>query len=340
MKELSEAKFYQRQIDGSVVCQLCPHRCHIESGGKGVCQVRENQNGILYTSTYGRLTNKSIDPVEKKPFFHFHPGSKTYSISSFGCNLRCPYCINFAVSQMPNDYSSDLEEYAADAVVTEAKDAGCNSIAYTYVEPAIFYEYIDEVARLAHAAGLLNIFKTNGFISPELIEASSSYIDAANVDLKTFSEVTYQGFGGRLGPILENLRLMKGLGIWIEITTVIIPDVNDSVRELKAMARFVAQDLGVDTPWHIARFFPAYKLAHSSPTPIETLERARQIGFDEGLRYVYLSNVPLTGYQDTVCPMCSQLLIRRHGITVLESYIKDDRCCSCGAEIAGVGLAT
>lgn len=333
---LTEARFYERQNDGSVVCQLCPHTCHIESGKKGICQVRENLNGILYTSTYGRLTSKSIDPVEKKPFFHFHPGSKAYSIASFGCNLRCPYCINFAVSQVPTEYSSGIEACAAEAVVAEAKDAGCNSIAYTYVEPAIFYEYVDEVALLAHSAGMLNIFKTNGFMSPELIETSAKYIDAANVDLKTFNDVTYQKFGGRLDPILDNLRLMKALGIWLEVTTVIIPGLNDTVEELKAIAAFISRDLGADVPWHIARFFPAFKLTHELPTPMDTLERARQIGFAEGLRYVYLSNVPLSGYQDTRCPQCSQVVIKRHGFAVLNNFIKDDCCFYCGAEIDGV----
>jgi pyruvate formate lyase activating enzyme len=239
---------------------------------------------------------------------------------------------------MPTEYSSSVEECTAEAVITDAKNAGCNSIAYTYVEPAIFYEYVDDVARLAHAAGLLNIFKTNGFMSPEVIESSSSYIDAANVDLKTFSDATYKHFGGRLDPILDNLKLMKAMGIWLEVTTVIIPGMNDTIEELEAIARFIARELGVDAPWHISRFFPAYKLAHVLPTPIETLERARQIGFAQGLRYVYLSNVPLSGYQDTLCPKCAQTLIRRHGFAVLDNFIEDECCSYCGVGITGVRL--
>ena len=336
--ELKEAKFYRKENDRSVLCLLCPHLCHIESGHKGVCNVRENHNGVLYTTTYGRLTSKSIDPVEKKPLYHFYPGSRTYSISSYGCNLHCQYCINWAISQMPNEYSSGAEECGAHAIVAEAKKTHCKSIAYTYVEPTIFYEYIDEVARHANSSDVLNVFKTNGFISAEVLESCSSYMDAANVDLKAFSDTTYRQFGGRLQPILDNLKLMKSLGTWLEITTVIIPDLNDGNAELRNIARFISRELGVDTPWHISRFFPAYKMAAQSPTPLETLVRAHAIGIDEGLRYVYLNNVPLSGYQDTVCPQCTKVVIRRHGFGLQSNKVRENSCPSCRTNIAGVGL--
>jgi pyruvate formate lyase activating enzyme len=337
---MKKAMLYQKYQNRDVLCQLCSHYCHIEEGKRGICQVRENQGGSLYTLVFGRLVTQNSDKIEKKPLFHFYPGSTTYSIATGGCNFHCQYCTNWQVSQMSKSQLAEFNvETSPEQIVTAALEAGCRSIAYTYVEPTIFFEYVHEIASLAQKVGLFNLFKTNGFMSQEMLDICQSYLDAANVDLKAFQDKTYQKFGGRLNPVLNNLKYMKALGIWLEVTTVVIPGINDRPSELEDLASFIAQELGVETPWHLTRFFPAFKMKDVPPTPIETLYQAREIGLASGLKYVYLENFLGQNNQDTICPNCGQVLIQRRGFNLLTNKLQDNNCSSCKTKIAGIGLA-
>ena len=336
-----EAMLYQKLSDNRVRCDLCAHRCVIADGKMGICQVRENHGGTLYTLVYGRTIAQHVDPVEKKPLLHFYPGSTAYSMATPGCNFRCQWCQNWEISQMPREQHLVMgEEASPEQIVAAAERAGCRSIAYTYTEPTIFFEYAYDTARLAHDAGLANIYITNGYMTEEMLEIFHPYLDAANVDLKAFRDRAYRKYvGARLQPVLDSLKVMKRLGIWLEVTTLVIPGINDDPAELKDAAEFVANELGVDTPWHISRFFPAYKMTDVPPTPLETLRGAREIGLEAGLRYVYVGNVP--GETDTVCHECGQTLIRRSGYWIPENYIQPDgRCPHCGTPVAGVGMGS
>ena len=330
---------YEKLADGRVRCNLCAHRCVIAEGRKGICQVRENQGGTLYTLVYGRTIAQHVDPVEKKPLFHFYPGSTAYSIATPGCNFRCRWCQNWEISQMPRErHLISGQEASPEQIVAMAKRAGCRSIAYTYTEPTVFFEYSYDTARLAHDAGLANIYVTNGYMTEETLEMLHPYLDAANVDLKAFRDETYRKYvGARLQPVLDAMKVMKRLGIWLEVTTLVVPGINDDEGELRDAADFVANELGVETPWHISRFFPAYKMTDVPPTPLETLRRAQKIGLDVGLRYIYVGNVP--GEESTTCHNCGRLLIRRVGFYVVENHIRDGRCPYCGTPVAGVGMA-
>jgi len=337
---MKEAMLYEKLSEGKVRCNLCVHRCVIVDGKKGICQVRENQGGTLYTLVYGRTIAQYVDPVEKKPLFHFYPGSTAYSIATPGCNFRCHWCMNWEISQMPRERPLIMveEEASPEQIVAAAKRAGCRSIAYTYTEPTIFFEYAYDTARLAHDAGLANIYVTNGYMTEEMLQTFQPYLDAANVDLKAFRDETYRKYvGARLQPVLDSVKWMKARGIWLEVTTLVIPGINDDPAELKDAAEFVANELGVDTPWHITCFFPAYKMTDVPPTPVETLNRAREIGLEAGLHYVYVGNVP--GEENTFCYGCGRLLIRHAGYWILENHVQPDgRCPDCGAPVAGVGL--
>ncbi len=336
---MKEAMLYERLPDGRVRCNLCAHRCIIADGKKGVCQVRENRGGTLYSLVYGRVVARHSDPVEKKPLFHFYPGSTAYSVATPGCNFRCLWCQNWEISQMPREqHLVQGEQLSSEEIVAGAREAGCQSVAYTYTEPTIFFEYAYDTARLAHDAGLTNIYVTNGYMTGEMLELFSPYLDAANVDLKAFRDATYRKYvGARLTPVLDTMRTMKRLGIWLEVTTLVIPGINDDEQELQDAARFVADELGVGTPWHISRFFPAYKMTDVPPTPVETLERAREIGLATGLHYVYVGNV--LGEVRTTCPGCGKVLLRRSGYRILENLIQPDgHCPFCGRKIDGVGM--
>ena len=336
---MKEAMLYEKRPEGKVRCNLCAHHCLIADGKRGVCQVRENRGGTLYSLVYGRTISQHVDPVEKKPLFHFHPGSFTYSIATPGCNFRCQWCQNWEISQLPREHHLVLgQEASPEQIVAVAKRADCSSIAYTYTEPTIFFEYAYDTAHLAHEAGLANIYVTNGYMTKEMLEIFHPYLDAANVDLKAFRDETYHRYvGGRLQPVLDSLKVMKRLGIWLEVTTLVIPGINDDPAELRDATSFVAQELGVETPWHISRFFPAYEMTDVPTTPISTLQRAREIGLESGLKYVYIGNVADNGNQDTICPVCGRILIRRDGFAVT-NHILDGRCPDCGASIAGIGM--
>ncbi|MBW2035964.1 MAG: AmmeMemoRadiSam system radical SAM enzyme [Deltaproteobacteria bacterium] len=339
MDATKEAMLYEKLPEGKVRCNLCAHRCLIADGNNGICRVRENRGGTLYTLVYGRTIAQHVDPVEKKPLFHFYPGSAAYSIATPGCNFRCRWCQNWDISQMVRERHLILGETASpEQVVAATQKAGCRSIAYTYTEPTIFFEYAYDTAHLAHEAGLANLYITNGYMTEEMLETFQPYLDAANVDLKAFRDETYRTYvGARLQPVLDTMKVMKRLGIWLEVTTLVIPGINDDDGELKDAADFVAKELGVDTPWHISRFFPNYKMTDVSPTPVERLDRAREIGLEAGLRYIYIGNLP--GESNTVCHKCGQTLIRRLGYQILENRVQPGgHCPSCGTSVAGVGM--
>jgi len=337
---MHEAMLYEKLSNQRVRCRLCAHYCTIANGHKGLCQVRENRAGTLYTLVYGRTISQAGDPIEKKPLYHFHPGSRSFSIATPGCNFRCAWCQNWEISQMPREqHLIGGHSATPEQIVTKAQLAGCQSIAYTYTEPTIFFEYARDTAMLARAAGLANVFVSNGYLSEEALEMTKGWLDAANIDLKAFREETYQHhIGAHLQPVLDSLRRIKALGIWLEVTTLIVPGLNDDPQELKDLAEFLVKELGPDTPWHISRFFPCYMMQQTPPTPVATLHRAEEIGREAGLRHIYLGNV--AEETNTFCPDCGQLLIRRVGFNVVENtLLPGGRCPDCEETVAGVGMA-
>lgn len=290
---MKKALFYEKLPENAVRCLLCRHHCMISSGRRGICNVRENINGDLFSLNYGKIVAANIDPIEKKPLYHFLPGSRSYSIAAPGCNLHCKQCQNYSISQVPQNARLDLPVTNPEETVHNAVNTHCASISYTYTEPTIFYEFAFDTAILAKDAGLKNIFVTNGYIEKEPLERIAPYLDAANIDLKGFSADTYRTvFGARLEGVLESIINYRNLGIWIEITTLVIPGINDSEDELNQIAHFIAEAVGVDTPWHISRFHPTYKMADLPPTPVAKVLRGVEIGLAAGLKFVYPGNLP------------------------------------------------
>ncbi len=332
---MKEALYYKQLNEGLVQCQLCPHFCTIFPGERGKCGVRENKSGKLFSLVYNRLAAKGIDPIEKKPFFHFHPGEPAFSIATAGCNFFCQFCQNCGLSQETKpDRPIFGEIVSPEHVIQLAKESNCRIISYTYAEPTIAFEYYLEIMELAKKEGMLNTFVTNGFINPEPLKQLAPLMDAANIDLKGFSEDFYEKVvGGRLKPVLDSIRLYKKLGIWVELTTLIVPGENDSIDELKKLSKFIA-DLDKDTPWHITRFYPMFKMSHLPPTPVETLQKAALLGKETGLRYVYTGNVQ-GGQEDTICPKCGAVAIKRNGF-LIRSQLENGKCKSCGTTIPGV----
>jgi pyruvate formate lyase activating enzyme len=344
---LKEALLYEKLDNRRVRCDLCAHRCVISPGRQGVCQVRENRDGTLYSLVYGLALSQAVDPIEKKPLFHFYPGSAAFSVATAGCNFKCEFCQNADISQMPRDRGEILgHKVTAEEVVRGAQRYGCQSIAYTYTEPTIFFEYSYDIARLAHQVGIASVYVTNGYMTREMLEMFQGsrddhepWLDAANVDLKAFRDQTYKRTcGARLQPVLDALKVMKELGVWVEVTTLVVPDMNDSEEELRDIAQFVANDLGVETPWHVSRFHPDYRMRDRDATPASTLQRAYDLGREAGLRYVYVGNMPGAHLEDTHCPNCDQTVIGRWGFQVTQRRIRDGKCAHCGAAIDGVGL--
>jgi pyruvate formate lyase activating enzyme len=341
---MHEAMLYERREDGSVTCHLCAHRCNIRTGHKGICAVRENHDGTLYSLVYGKVISQAVDPIEKKPLFHFLPGSTSYSFACPGCNFRCQWCQNWQISQLPRlGGELDLPDVNPEAIVAGARRYGCASISYTYTEPTVYFEYAYDVMRLAHRQGLANVFVSNGYMTPECLdmlaprEGSPLLLDAANIDLKGWDDAFYRRFtGAHVEPVLESLRLLKHMGVWVEVTTLIIPTLNDDDAQLRSIASFIATDLGVDTPWHVTRFHPDFQMDNIGPTPVASLRRAHQIGLDAGLHYVYMGNIAGDG-ETTVCPGCGRELVSRSGFRVLQNSISATGTCpACSCPIAGV----
>lgn len=334
---MKEALFYSAEPEGKVRCGLCPHRCLIAPGKTGKCGVRKNSGGTLYSLVYGRVIAAHVDPIEKKPLFHVHPGSLSFSLATVGCNFTCRHCQNADISQMPRDHHViQGHELSPEKAVSMARESGCASISFTYTEPTVYFEYARDTAAIAAEAGLLNIFVTNGYTSPDALREIAPLLAAANVDLKSFRNDFYRKIcGARLAPVLESLRLYRELGIWLEVTTLIIPGENDSDEELAAIAGFIATELGEHVPWHVSAFHPAYRLADRPRTPAETLRRACRIGGDAGLRFVYEGNIPGEG-EDTLCSSCSARVITRSGFRVKENALENGRCPKCGVNLAGL----
>ncbi|GAB4408796.1 MAG: AmmeMemoRadiSam system radical SAM enzyme [Anaerolineales bacterium] len=337
---MKEAWLYEKLDGGRVRCHLCAHRCKIADGETGICGVRQNRQGVLYSLVYARPISQAVDPIEKKPLFHFYPGTTSYSVATVGCNFRCRFCQNADISQMPRDQGRIVGRHVPpEDIVEDALATGCRSISYTYTEPTVFFEYTRDIAVLARQAGLANNYVTNGYMTAEMLETFFPYLDAANVDLKAFRDEFYrQQCGARLQPVLDSLRLMKQQGIWVEVTTLVIPGLNDDPGELRELAGFIAQELGVETPWHVSRFHPMYKMLDRGSTPVQTLERAWAIGKEAGLRYVYVGNVLGAPEEHTYCWNCGKRIIARFGFSVRERHVRDGKCEYCGAAIDGVGL--
>jgi pyruvate formate lyase activating enzyme len=331
--------------DLRVRCNLCAHRCVIPPGKLGACCVRENRDGTLVTLVYERAISQHIDPIEKKPLFHFLPGSRSYSIATAGCNFRCAFCQNWEISQLPRETQPrQVREIPGSAarpadIARAAQRNGCASIAYTYTEPTIFAEYALDTAREAVDLGLKNVFVSNGYMTPELLELMVGLIHAINVDLKAGRGEFYHKISGAdLKPVLANLKTIQRLGIWLEVTTLVIPGLNDSDEELRWVASYLLNELGPDVPWHVSRFYPQYQMSDVSPTPTATLARAWQIGRETGLRYVYVGNLPGHESESTICPGCGTVAIERNGYNVRFRALRDGACVRCGATIAGVAM--
>jgi len=336
-----EAYLYEPLKDKKVKCNLCSHRCIIKDGERGICGVRENRSGVLESLVYGRLIAKHIDPIEKKPLFHFLPGSISYSIATVGCNFKCLFCQNADISQMASDHNGMIiGDYCSPKDVVDAAEKGkCKSIAYTYTEPTVFFEFAFDTAKMAHAKGIKNVFVTNGYMTSEAVHMISPYLDAANVDLKAFNKRFYKEVvKARLEPVKETLKLMKSLGIFVEVTTLLIPGLNDDKKELEKLALFLVESLGPETPWHVSAFYPTYRLRDRPPTPVESLVMAREIGIKSGLRYVYTGNLPSDNGENTFCYSCGKILINRLGFSIIKNVLKNSRCPYCGTQIDGIGL--
>jgi pyruvate formate lyase activating enzyme len=336
---MKEAMLYERLDGGKVRCALCAHRCTIAPGRRGICHVRENRDGTLQSLVYGRLIAMNVDPIEKKPLFHFLPGSLSFSIATVGCNFRCLHCQNYDISQFGRDHpAAPIPGRAAtpEDVVSAALRTGCRSISYTYTEPTIFMEFAIETATLARKQGLANVFVSNGFMTPESARAIAPVLDADNIDLKGDDEFYKKVCGARVGPVRETIALMRALGVWVEVTTLIIPGYNDRDETLRDIARFLAS-VDKAIPWHVSRFHPTYKLLDAPPTPAASLQRAREIGRAEGLRYVYTGNVPGDRGEHTLCPSCGRTLVEREGFEVLAMRVGPDGLCpDCGEPQQGV----
>ena len=331
------ASYWHKVKDNIVNCELCPRRCVISEGQRGLCTVRINKGGVLYTLGYGNPVAVNVDPIEKKPFFNVLPGSSTFSIAVAGCNMRCLFCQNWQISQAKPDEVTAYD-MPPEAVVSEAIKNNCPFIVYTYTEPTVFYEYMLDISKLARSKGLKNGMHTCGYINQEPLKELLKYMDAVNVDLKGFNEEFYQKMGAfaSLEPVLNTLKTVKKEGVWLEITNLIIPGLNDNPKEIKKMCEWIKENLGRDTPMHFSRFMPSFKLQNLPPTPISKLEEAYKIAKDAGLDYVYIGNVPGQAGENTYCPQCKKLIVGRLGYRITENNIKDGKCKFCGYKISGI----
>lgn len=333
---MKEAMLWDALKDNKTGCRLCNHFCVIKDGGTGICRVRINKGGRLFSLVYGKLIAENADPIEKKPFFHFLPGSLSYSVATAGCNFSCPFCQNYRISQFPEEGGFfNTGDTSPEEVVNSAVSSGCLSISYTYTEPTIFFEFALDTSEKAKEKGLKNNFVTNGYMSKEALKIISPYLDAANVDLKGDEKFYRKLCKAKQAPVVENIGLMRELGIWVEVTTLLIPEYNDSEQQIKAIAKII-KEIDPAIPWHISRFFPVYKMSGHYPTPVEKIAMAREIGLQEGLMYVYTGNVPGDNGENTYCHSCKKPLLKRYGYTVTENNLKDGRCALCGADIDGI----
>lgn len=332
-----EAMLYGQLENKKVHCYLCPHECHITESNFGFCGIRKNIDGKLYSMVYNEPITANADPIEKKPLYHFLPGSNSFSIATIGCNFKCEFCQNWRISQSDKKDGKSYGNYelTPEDIVGRAEKQNCQSIAYTYTEPTIFFEYAYDISKIAKEKNISNVFVTNGYMSTKAIEKIHPYLDAANVDLKFFKDKTYRNIcKGRLKPVLDSIRLMREKGIWLEITTLVVPGQNDSEEELSDIASFISE-VGNEIPWHLSRYHPNYKYDKSPATPIETLKKAKDIGKKAGLKYIYLGNIGVEG-TDTYCYNCGSILVKRSILGTSRNNIKNGKCYNCGKEIDGV----
>ncbi len=338
---MKEAMLYEQEDDKITVrCRLCPHQCRIKDGDVGTCMVRRNRRGTLYSIVYGKLIAEHLDPIEKKPIFHYYPGSFSYSIATVGCNFKCSFCQNHDISQYLRNGGQILPGRLAtpEEIVSAASSAGCRSVSYTYTEPTIFFELAYDVSRKAKEKGMGNVFVSNGYTSPEAIQTIAPFLDAINIDLKNFSDETYKRVnGGRLQPVLDAIEKYRSEGVWVEVTTLIVPGMNDTEEELKEIARFLA-GIDPDIPWHVSRFYPNYRMNNRGATSLEKMKRALEIGKEQGLHFVYSGNVPGWESENTFCPGCGNLLIERFGFQSANNFIRANACPSCKRVVPGIGL--
>jgi len=341
---MKEALLYKKLLDKKIQCLNCAHRCLILPSNRGICGVRENIDGKLYSLNYAKAIACHIDPIEKKPFFHFLPGSHSLSLATIGCNFRCDNCQNYSISQAPKIQNTKYkiqdtkiwgENLLPEEIVKMALENKLPSISYTYTEPTIFLEYALDTMKIAKSSGLKNTWVTNGFMSEEALNLIAPHLDAANVDLKSFDDKFYQkNCGAKLQPVLDSLKLMKKLGIWVEVTTLVIPGLSDSNENFNDIAQFIYKDLGPETPWHISKFSPeiSWKLQHLPETSLKTIEKACQIGLEIGLKYVYSGNVIGQASEDTYCSKCNTVNIDRTGYQIVR-LDKNGFCYKCGEDL-------
>jgi pyruvate formate lyase activating enzyme len=327
---------FQEETARGIMCRICPNECVLKEGELSKCNNRKVNNSKLYTLAFGDPCSVNVDPIEKKPLYHFLPGSRAFSIATAGCNLVCLNCQNWTISQTSPDKTRNWD-LMPEKVVEESIKNSCRSIAYTYSEPVTFYEYVFETATLARNAGIKNVFKSNGYINMEPLKKLCSVIDAANIDLKAFSESTYLKLtGGKLQPVLDSLKVLKDMGVWLEITNLIVPDWTDNQDDIGKMCKWLGDNGFKNTPLHFSRFYPMYKLEQLPPTPVELLNSAYRIASEEGLKYVYTGNSPGNEISDTKCPSCNATLVVREGYRIATNNISGGKCNKCGAEIDGV----
>lgn len=332
------SRFLSQMDDGTIACTLCAHGCRLEDGQRGRCRVRARRGDELLSLVYGRIVAENIDPIEKKPIFHLLPGSLSYSIATPGCNFRCLHCQNASISQISveTDLSRSGIVVNPAEVVRRAVAAGCSSISYTYVEPTVFFEFAYDCCLAARERGLHNVFVSNGYMSAEVVHSLSTVLSVINIDLKSFNNAFYKKVcGATLQPVLDTIRLFREHGVWVEVTTLLIPGVNDSDEEIGQIASFL-DSVDRDIPWHVTGFYPAHKMMDIGPTPAGSLLRAQQIGKEKGLNYVYAGNRPLAGGENSHCPSCGLVVISRRGFQVTQNKLKSGRCPECNVKIPGI----
>lgn len=331
-----EARYYQKHPDREIECQLCPRSCKLGDKERGYCGVRENQDGVYYTLVYGKACSAHIDPIEKKPFFHFLPASRALSIAAAGCNVNCKFCQNWEMSQVRPEQIRHFD-FPPQAVAQSAVQNSCAVIAYTYTEPVVFFEYMVDSCKAARAYNVKNAVVTGGHINPEPLKELLQVVDAVKIDLKAFNQDFYTRYvRGELQPVLDAIRSAAQSSAWLEIVYLVIPSLNDSPREIEAMCQWLIQEAGSDIPIHFSRFHPAYLMKNLPSTPVSTLEKSREIALEQGLSYAYIGNVPGHPGENTYCPRCSETVVLRYGYVIQDSQIADGKCTHCGQKIPGI----
>jgi len=331
------ALHYEKREKKRVVCRLCPRECLVGDRERGFCGSRENRGGSYYTLVYGQAAAANIDPIEKKPFFHFLPGTRAFSIAAAGCNMDCRACQNWEISQARPEQITDARSLPPAQVASGAKQSGCRSIAYTYSEPTVFYEYMLDTAKAGHGQGIRSVMVSGGYISPAPLRQLLPHLDAVKIDLKSFREETYVDYcRSHLQPVLDTIKVVSGAGKWLEVVYLVVPTVNDSATEVRDMSRWLLKVAGPGVALHFSRFFPAYQLTNLPPTPLATLERCYGTARAAGLQYVYVGNITDPRRASTVCPGCGQVVVRRDGIRLIENRLRSGTCPKCKHRIPGV----